>query len=245
MRAAVARRRIASMPWSPPPNFLLLAPEEVHAWRARLELAAPLVERLRRTLSVEERERAARFRLPEAEARFTAARGMLRDILARYLDRDPSALRFGYGPHGKPFLVSPVGCSGLEFNLSHSHGMALCGVTQGRQIGVDVEKIRSNADWERIAARFFSARESAMLLSLPSERRTEAFFRCWCLKEAYLKALGEGLSTPLASFDVSVSPGELGRWALTALDIEPGHAAAVAVEGQGLRLRLWDWSPNS
>ena len=84
-----------------------------------------------------------------------------------------------------------------------------------------------------------------MLLSLPSERQTEAFFRCWCLKEAYLKALGEGLSTPLASFDVSVSPGEPGRWALTALDIEPGHAAAVVVEGQGLRLRLWDWSPNS
>jgi 4'-phosphopantetheinyl transferase len=246
------------MSWSLPPSLLRLVPEEVDVWRARLELAPAALENLRLTLSPDEAERAARRRLPEAQDRFAGARGILRDILGRYLDREPSTLVFGYRPRGKPFLASPAAAEGLEFNLSHSHGMLLCGVARGRQVGVDVEKVRPGVDCQRIAERFFSPRESAAILSLPPERRAERFFRCWSCKEAYVKAGGEGLAIPLDSFEVAFAPGEppallrvegnsseVERWQVTELEPAPGYAAAIVTEGDGPRLRLWDWKPKS
>jgi 4'-phosphopantetheinyl transferase len=228
----------------------------VHVWRAALDLEPAAIEELRLALSPDELERAARFRNPAAQSRFISARGILRDILSRYLDRKPAALTFDYQPHGKPFLLPAAGM--VQFNLSHSQGMALYGITRGREIGVDVEMARRGPDQERIAERFFSAREWETMKATVPERRTEFFFRCWTLKEAYLKARGEGLSIPLGSVDVVLAPGELAallrvagepaeaeRWALSTLLPAPGYWAAVAVEGRDLRPHLFDWQPKS
>jgi len=137
----------------------------VHVWRAGLDLEPGAIEGLRLALSPDELARAARFRNPAAQSRFVSARGILRDILSRYLDRDPATLTFGYQPHGKPFLLPATGL--VQFNLSHSQGMALCGITRGREIGVDVEMARPGPDQERIAERFYSARaEDRVLLPL-------------------------------------------------------------------------------
>ena len=258
MKAAPAFSPGGQVVWSPPPQTVRLTQEDVHLWRALLDLAPGGVENLRQTLSPDELSRAARFLAPAAQARFIVTRAILRDVLGRYAGRRPAELEFGFRPGGKPFLSSGSGAAGLEFNLSHSHGMALYGVTLGRQVGVDVELVRSNLDHERIAKRFFSAAEAAGLQDVPPELRAESFFRCWTRKEAYIKARGEGLAIPLASFDVSVAPGEppallsvrdlpseVGRWTFLPLPPMAGYATALAVEGKGLRLRLWDWRPKS
>jgi 4'-phosphopantetheinyl transferase len=245
------------MSWLPPPVPLRLPRGEVHLWRASLDLPAESVEELARTLSPDEQERAARFRIPQVRARFTAARAILRDILGRYLDCDPSAVRFGYRAHGKPFLLPGLDRD-VRFNLSHSHGLALYSVCLGGEIGIDLEQIRADRELDRLAQRFFSPKEAAALQRLPPEQRTDAFYRCWTCKEAYLKARGEGLAIPLASFEVALAPGEAAallsvagdsrepeRWSLVSIPAGPEYAAALAVEGRPADLRTWVWQKAS
>ena len=143
----------------------------------------------------------------------------------------------------------------LRFNLSHSRGLALYAVALDREVGVDVEFVRDDFAVEEIATSFFSPGEVAALKALPACSRVEGFFNCWARKEAYVKARGEGLSIPLAHFEVSLAPGgraallsvldnrrEDLRWSLRGLTPGAGYAAAVAVEGRGLRLACWEWA---
>jgi 4'-phosphopantetheinyl transferase len=182
------------------------------------------------------------------------ARGLLRKILGIYLNTKPDRLRFSYGKHGKPSIISGSGKEKLKFNLAHSDGLALYAFTCGRHIGIDIERIRVDFDHEQLAAQFFSPQENAMLRCLPAHMKTEAFFSCWTLKEAYIKAKGDGLSLPLNQFDVSLVPGEpatllnyrgdpqeASRWSLKQLRAGPGYTAALAVEGHGWRLACWQW----
>ena len=233
----------------------MLDNNEVHVWRASLDLTASHVQILQQTLAPDERARAERFYFQKDRAHFIVARGLLRVILGRYLDRPPDQLRFCYNSNGKPALAKEFNRDTLCFNLSHSHGLALFAVTRGRELGVDLERVRPHLADEQIAERFFSPREVAMLRALPTNMRTEAFFNCWTRKEAYIKARGEGLSFPLDQVDVSLAPGEpvallsakadpheASRWSLQELAPGPSYAAALAVEGHDWRLRCWQWS---
>jgi 4'-phosphopantetheinyl transferase len=241
--------------WHPPPEDLTLSNADVHVWRACLDQAASCVQALQQTLCADELRRAARFHFPRDRRRFTVARGVLRHILGRYLRRPPAALEFRYSAYGKPALAVGLEASGVRFNVSHSHEMALFAVTCGREVGVDIEYLSREIRAEEIAERFFSARERADLHSLPAEVKHRAFFNCWTRKEAYIKAHGEGLSLPLDGFDVTLAPGEpaallatrgdpreASRWALQALTPGPCYVAALAVEGRGWRATCWQWS---
>jgi len=238
--------------WRPPPEPLTLGSDEVHVWRAALNRAASQVQSLQRTLTADEQARAERFYFQKDRERFVVGRGLLRIILGRYLNLEPNQLRFDYSPYGKPSLAPEIDGGGLRFNVSHSHELALYAVTRGREIGIDVERLRPDFASEQIAERFFSPREVAELRALPPEVQTEAFFNCWTRKEAYIKAIGEGLSHPLDQFDVSLVPGqpasllstrtnpsEAARWSLLALIPSPDYVAALAVEGHGWRLVRW------
>ena len=240
--------------WPPPPGTLALESDEVHLWRATLDKRAALVKSLWQTLAADERAKADRFYFERDRKHFIVARGVLRDILGRYLNRAPDQLHFCYSGHGKPALAPESAGGTFRFNLSHSHGLALYAVTQGREIGVDLERIRPDLAIEEIAERFFSAREVAVLLALPERLRPEAFFNCWTRKEAYIKARGEGLTLPLDEFDVSLAPGEpaallsvranlheAARWSLRELAPGPGYKAALAAEGRIWRLKCWQW----
>lgn len=248
---------MADRAWLPPPTNLLPPGDEVHVWRSWLNLPIPQLLHLRQTLTADELGRVARFRFQKDRDRFIAARGLLRTILGRYLGLEPSSIRFSYGPFGRPALVAPSGSSGrraLDFNLSHSGNLALFALAQGRKVGVDIERIDANIEWEPMAERFFSPRENAALRAIPPDVRLRAFFMCWTRKEAYVKAQGKGLSLPLDRFDVSVVPGErarllatrddpdeASRWELRDLSLEPGYVAALAVEGHSWELQCWDW----
>ncbi|HEX5035642.1 MAG TPA: 4'-phosphopantetheinyl transferase, partial [bacterium] len=138
---------------------------EVHLWKANLDQPSARVDNLLRILSREERERADRFHLERDRNRFVVGRGLLRKILGRYLVIDAAAVRFEYNATEKPFLAS--GSSDLRFNLSHSQGLVVYALALGRDVGVDVERVRSDIDWEGISGRYFSASENKALRSFP------------------------------------------------------------------------------
>jgi 4'-phosphopantetheinyl transferase len=248
MRNTIQRRRN-------PPSKLILGQDEIHVWRADLNVRQQLLEALEDTLEKEERDRANRFHFEKDRCHFIAARGILRVILGRYLKLKPNRLKFIYTPHGKPKLANEMAFNYLKFNLSHSHGLALYAITLSREIGIDIERCRTNLSFEKIAKRFFSPLEFKMLSALPPSERIEGFFNCWTRKEAYIKAIGEGLSIPLNQFDVTLNPSDEARilrikedsilasyWSLYSLTPAAGYVGAVAVEGKKLRIKYWMWS---
>lgn len=240
-------------PWLPPPTNLALSDNEVHVWRATLNVPSLHIQSLRESLSVDELDKADRFHFEIDRKHFTVGRGILRTILGRYLSLDPAHLRFRYNQYGKPFLASKFDQYLLNFNLSHSGGLALYAFTRDREVGIDLERIRTDVEYDEIAARFFSPREVAVLRTIPAERKPEAFYNCWTRKEAYIKAHGQGLSLPLDSFDVSFAPWEppmilntkeepqeASRWILQELLPGDGFVGALAIKGQDdCRFKYW------
>jgi len=240
-------------PWRSAPETLSLSSNEVHIWRAALDVPESDVRRLGNTLAEDEHRRAERFIFQGDRTHFVVARGLLRVLLGRYLEQDPQRLRFVYGSHGKPELACDVRKTGLRFNVSHSDEIVLYALARHREIGVDVERIRPEVALETLAEHFFSPREVAALRALPEALQVTAFFACWTRKEAYIKARGEGLSLPLDQFAVSLVPGEptallytawdpqeAARWALHDLAPAPGYRAAVAVAGHDWQLACWE-----
>jgi len=199
----------------------------VQLWRANLDLVGAELEAISQWLSPEERQRAQAYRDPAARDRFTAARGRLRLILGKELGRAPGEV----GIVGKLGQKPTLNGSSLQFSASRSGSEALFATSWSLEVGVDIEAIRPIDDLERIAARFFSARERAALRTLASEERLVASFRCWTCKEAYVKATGTGLGVPLAELE-TWSPEAMAMaidgWVVHQLDMGPGHAAAVA-----------------
>jgi len=239
--------------WDPARAELVLHEDEVHAWYASLNPSGDRMCGLRNLLSDDERTRAERFHFARDARRFVVGRALLRLILSGYLHTPPESLTFRYDPNGKPALAGRWQ-GVLEFNLSHSHENALYAVTRGRKIGVDLEYIRPLSDADDIALRCFSKHENAMLAEARSTERLRTFFEFWTRKEAYIKAIGEGLSFPLDQIDVCLASGEEERmlsipgaapgeprWTLRALAPDPTYAAALVVEGQGWRLACARW----
>lgn len=233
--------------WLRPPSQVSLLAGEVHVWRIRLEENNELLEQFRATLSSEEIDRANRFHFEKHRRHFIVGRGFLRDVLGRYLYASPRELEFSYNKYGKPSLKSEVK---LRFNMSHSHEVALLAVAEDVELGVDVEHIRADFASEDIARRYFSRLEVETFDALPKEEQVAAFFRCWTRKEAYIKAIGKGLSQSLDCFDVTLAPGAPAAllradsedkltWSFSDLDAGPEYAAALAVEGAGSRVLCW------
>ncbi len=232
----------------------LLRPQEVHIWSARQPSTLP--PDLEATLSRDECARAGRFHFPQHRLAYVFAHGVLRDVLSRYLHCPRGDIRFGQTSFGKPFLDETGGGRALEFNLAHAGDRVLVGLSRGRRIGVDVEKIRPIEDILSIAESYFTPQECAFIFRQQPLDRERAFLCCWTRKEAYVKAVGKGLSIPLNSFDTRINqetavflesgPGSTDEaiWQVANLDSGEGYVAAVAIETGMNRLVHFEW-PNS
>lgn len=228
--------------WRRAPERPTASPDHVHVWRIDLDSNAQPTNVLEALLCGEERARAARFVHAPHRRRFAVRRAALRTILGRYLNTQPANLCFVAGAHGKPALAGAAASSGIRFSVSHSDRLALIAVAHSREVGVDIERMRSAIPLHDIARRFFSPAEAQALLSLPAEDQPPAFFRCWCSKEACVKALGVGLA---AGEDILKDwTGGFGRWSMSALDIDVGFVAMLAVEGRDCRLAVFRYQPT-
>jgi 4'-phosphopantetheinyl transferase len=210
----------------------------VHVWTVRTEAPSAVAERFELYLSPDEKGRAAQFRFERDRNSFVVAHGVLRILLGRYLNISPAGVLFKYESKGKPAIA---GSGGIDFNVSHSHGLAVFAFTAGCQVGVDVERIRPLQDVQSIADRYFCSEEATELMSLPPSERELGFYLCWTRKEAYVKASGDGLSAPLDSFRVTLRPCQPARfihlandtsaskaWSLHDLRLASDYAAALA-----------------
>jgi 4'-phosphopantetheinyl transferase len=240
--------------WNLAPGSIDLLPDEVHVWIAPLSQPETRVADCRTLLSTDERTRADRFHFEKDRTAYTVARAALKSLLGKYMDLPPAAISFEYTSHGKPYLRREVNSADISFNISHSHGLALLAFGIGRQVGVDVERIRPDFGTLEIAQRFFSKSEVEALLAQPPDQQADCFFNCWTRKEAYIKAIGEGLSCPLHRFDVTLAMDEPARllatrvdsqdashWSMHNLDVGAGYKAAVIAEGTDWRLHCWKW----
>lgn len=231
-------------------DTLTLLADEVHLWRASLDLPAEKISHLNSLLSDDELQRAQRFKFDVHRHRFIVARGTLREILSQYLNIPPAEVRFSYQPRGKPYIED----STIYFNMSDSNNMALYALTRNHEIGVDIEFMRDQTDVEGVAMRFFSQQERELFQHLPADKKRHAFFFGWTCKEAFLKAIGEGLSFPLEKFAVNINPDEPAAllsihndpaaakpWFLRSFQPATDFMAAIAVKAMISQVKSWDW----
>ena len=236
--------------WQAPQDKIELAPDAVDVWL--LDLAQPEVVRtqLWPLLAPDEQVRANRFYFDIHRHRFIVGRGVLRILLGNYLNIQPQAVVFAYGEQGRPFLSH----SDFAFNISHSEDVALLAFTWGRELGVDVEAIRPLTDADAVARISFSQKELAEYTAVSEAQKPQAFYNCWTRKEAFIKAVGSGLSYPLDSFDVTLLPGEpaqilqiqgskaeASKWQLQSLNPVDGYVGALIATGQDWQLNCWQW----
>jgi 4'-phosphopantetheinyl transferase len=225
--------------------MLMLSERDVHLWSINLDLDRQQIDKLRQLLTTQERHRAAKFINPLHGDRWIVARGYLRQILSQYCvcagspteQPCPAEIVFTYGKQGKPAIEG----SQIQFNLSHSRDRAVYGISARFPIGIDIEYIHPLAAAD-LVDRFFSPAERAKFHRLPLDLHQAAFFHAWTQKEAYLKACGTGLNTPLDQIEVSIDPHtpaaiisapSAGVWQIQKLDIAPEYAGAIAIEGDG------------
>lgn len=236
--------------WEIPPADLRLESNEVHLWLTRLD--EKNTKGLLSILSDDEQAVAKQFRFDLHRRRFVTARGHLRILLSKYLLINPRRIRFNYGEFGKPFLADEW-ISEIKFNVSHSGNHALYAVTRCREIGVDIEQINSKFIDSSMISFCLTEQEKAYFYSLPHNGRELFFFECWTRKESFMKARGMGLALQpneietlsFTNFSADLANGGIGfrpsNWSLQTLPFVPGCAAALATEGNSLRLRFWQY----
>jgi len=236
--------------WPLPPEAIELNDDEVHVWLVNAGAKDIPQDLLATSLSEDEKERAARFKFAKDQRLYVAAHAALRSLLADYLRVAADTIHFVSGPHGKPAIAPPLAAGGLEFNLSHSHEVALVAVARQRAVGVDVEFVKRKFSFDDLARRFFTTKEVAALFELPQPLQREAFFQCWTSKEAFLKAKGTGMSGKLDEVAITLAADQQVRinasvpdWSLTELTLCVGYQGALVVQGDPRPIRCFQWEP--
>lgn len=236
--------------WKEPDSLPRLDSHETHVWRVDTRPLVSALAPYATLLSADEIARRDRLHAGPLQDRFVLVRGSLRRLLGHYLGLLPGQVRLVTNAYGKPGVDPPV----LHFNVSYAGHLALLAFSRHGRVGVDAELIRPMAEMEAVIAGWFSSDEHAVWQALPPVERLRAFYRAWTRKEAFIKALGLGLSFPLARFSVTFAPGIPPRilnveeqtdhpWLL--LDVSPDDqtAAALVIEAPQGEITCWRWTP--
>ncbi len=239
--------------WNKSPYSSCLHSSEVHIHRIDINSAKHFIPQLEQTLTAEEKSRILKFIFEKDRIIQTLSRAILKDILGRYLSIKPAGVSILNDEYGKPFIDHTLNPDNITFNLSHSGNMILYAVSRNRNVGIDVELIKEIDSIDDLIKQNFSQDETGTLLQLTGRDKTDAFYSCWTRKEAYVKAMGKGLSYPLDKFTVSVFHGEdnsllhdenndVSQWTLKEIPSYPGYAAAAAVEGKNVNFKFYEWT---
>jgi 4'-phosphopantetheinyl transferase len=237
------------MAMRPSETWFELPVDAVHVWYVLADRVTDpaVLSQYDRFMSDDERKRRDRFVFAKDRHAFVVARGLVRSVLSRYARVAPDACVFSFNQYGKPSLRSAPTEAALEFNISHTHGVAAIAVTVGREIGIDVEDV-TRTTIEVDVFQTFSPSEITALQAIPEAERPCRFFDYWTLKEAYIKARGMGLSLPLDGFSMHVSgseatiqfasviPDDPSTWQFVLSNPTPSHRMALAIRRRGADL---------
>lgn len=232
-----------------------LPQEATHVWLMTNSLPIEALDAMFGILDEQERQRARRYHFKRDRDRFVASRAAVREVLAGYLACAPDEVEFEFAGHGKPRVAAKFATS-LHFNMSNSGDWTMLALAQGREVGVDIERINRQLADPDIVGHYFSPGEILQLQGLQDNEWLQGFFNCWTRKEAFIKATGEGLSRPLDSFEVSLAGNRPPTllwvegcsdparcWQMTGLPDTPGYASALVVNGMVGELHSFRWSP--
>jgi 4'-phosphopantetheinyl transferase len=234
-----------------------LAADEVHVWAVPLDVSQRTYDGLLATLSLDEPARTAAYRFDEPRRRYVVTRGVLRQLLGKYLCEQASVIELIVDKDQKPRLASKYESTGINFNVSHSGDLALIGFAHGCEIGIDVEELREVSHLEHIVRKFFHPAETSEVLAAAADARNVAFLRCWTGKEAVLKALGKGIVADLPSFRIPLEhdargwieyregPSRTSRCWLEQLDPCDNYLAAVACVESTRAVRAYTFEPSN
>ena len=234
----------------------------IQVWEIPLQVSEDTLQTYAQCLSPDEHVRAERFRFPKDRRRFIVSRGTLRHLLSGQFGCLPQAIEFCYGKYGKPsvesanvarrFTAQRTTASGhshdnaFNFNISHSGELALCALGNQHRVGIDIEKFKLIQRLDSLMERCLSAQEQAHMQA--ADRPAEAFLRCWTCKEAYLKAVGVGLSQSMKTVEVAMNPPRFvcvpddceEGWTLHTIAVPEGYAGALVVAGNSpVQLNQW------
>lgn len=236
---------------SSPEKFDEISPDSVNVYWVSVAKNQNLISVYQKYLSVDEQEKASRFKFKVDKERFIISRGILRILSGRFLQIDPKQIEFNYSEYGKPSYREN---QDLKFNLSHSEDMIVIGFTKGFEIGIDVEFIKTDFEPLKLARNFFSKTEITLLENQPKSELFKTFFRCWTRKESFIKAEGSGLSFPLDQFAVSADIddhaellqtdwdfSERYQWKLYSYIPATQYIGALAVRNKLSRIEFFDW----
>ncbi len=237
--------------WNKTVGNINISERDTHIWLLPLELKPNQLTEVKSFLSEDELARAQKFYFDKQRNHYIAIRGLIRKLLGLYLNLNNKKIIFSYNEFGKPFLENRL----VQFNLSHSHKLALFAVNINYELGVDIEWMHRKSNLLEIGERFFSENEFAELKSLPAELQRQGFFNCWTRKESYIKARGKGLAIPLSKFEVSLKPGDpvylkstlhdpkaINEWTLYAFDPHTEYTAAMTINTKVTKISFWDSS---
>lgn len=239
---------------------LALEQGQVDLWFARTNAPELILKRncFESLLGDEERRQLDELQDPEHRQEYLVSRALLRNALSHYAHLPPEAWRFSSNRFGKPQLTAQASdAAPLQFNVAHTHGLSICAVSSTASVGVDIEHHTDNAGLLAVADDYFSPAEVAELRALPAAEQAAGFFRYWTLKEAFIKAKGEGLSIPLDSFSFSVNGDGLEfhppvdaaasreNWFFELMCLSDSYTAALAVSQPVSQLRFFEYSPLS
>lgn len=238
--------------WQTEPDGLGISAHHVDLWVESTLLDEDRLRAYKKFLSAAELARSGKFKSASRYREYVVTRGLLRQVLARLTGLDITVIEFPDGEHGKPRLDNILDGKTVAFNVSHSHGLALVALTLEGRLGVDLEKIRPEVDWRSLAKQYFSGTEVRALDRYPDDPGLKAFYTCWTRKEAFVKALGAGISYGLDEFDVSIDPDEAyaaltirraeedaSRWLVKNIPVPETHVAALALDRSACNFRLW------
>jgi 4'-phosphopantetheinyl transferase len=236
--------------WQKTPDTLSLSRDHIDVWLCNLKHLSSETDKFYVLLSDDERERADKLKIEDKQQQFIIARGYLRQCLGLLTKTNPTEFVFDYLDHGKPVLKNNKKYNDITFNVSHSYDLALIAISLKRIIGIDIEKINQQSDPLPLVTRFFSKAEQAEFNALSETIRAKAFCACWTRKEAFIKAIGNGITYGLDSFDVTIDPEiqtpeinllkpSVETWSAINLPINDEYMACLVNNSSNINVRYW------